>query len=60
MKILKQLFIPILIILIIGGCTSFSGPAKDIELITLFGDNMVLQRDIVLPIWGTADAVGNC
>jgi sialate O-acetylesterase len=44
--------------LLFGGCSSFNGPAKDIKLITLFSDNMVLQRDMVLPIWGTADADG--
>ncbi len=58
MKIFKQLFIPILIISIFGGCSSVTHPAKDIKLVTLFGDNMVLQRDITMPIWGTADAGG--
>jgi sialate O-acetylesterase len=56
---LKRLFIPILIVMLLGGCSSFNDPAADINLITLFSDNMVLQRDITLPIWGTAIAGGN-
>jgi sialate O-acetylesterase len=56
---LKRLFIPILIVMLLGGCSSFHDPAADIKLITLFSDNMVLQRDITLPIWGTAEAGGN-
>ncbi len=58
MRIFKQIFLPILIISILGGCTSYNGPAKNIKLITLFSDNMVLQRDMVLPVWGTANEGG--
>jgi sialate O-acetylesterase len=32
--------------------------AKDLNVITLFGDNMLLQRNIKVPIWGTAQPGG--
>ncbi len=55
MKIIKSIFalIPLLIFM---GCSG--GPAENIKLPTLFSDNMVLQRDMPVPVWGTADAGG--
>jgi sialate O-acetylesterase len=32
----------------------FAGPAENLKLGLLFGDNMVLQREAAIPIWGTA------
>jgi len=58
MKELKYVFASVLLILIISGCSFSGGPATDIKLPALFNDNMVLQRDISLPVWGTANPGG--
>jgi sialate O-acetylesterase len=35
----------------------FAAPGRaDVTVPTIFGDNMVLQRDVVLPVWGWAEA----
>jgi len=39
-------------------CSFFAGPAKNLNLPTLFSDNMVFQRDMPLPVWGTASPGG--
>ena len=44
------------VLLIVIGCSNSGGPAKNIKVTSLFSDNMVLQRDIAVPVWGTADA----
>jgi sialate O-acetylesterase len=54
MKTLKRTMMVLFLILLLGACTYFAPPAKDIKLITVFSDNMVLQRDLILPVWGTA------
>jgi len=55
-KTINSLFVlPILFSLIISGCTK---PAKDISLLPLFTDNMVLQQKQDIPIWGTAEPGG--
>lgn len=38
----------------VGTCIS-SAASADVVLPTVFGDGMVLQRDLPVPIWGTAD-----
>ena len=38
-------------VLVIG-----SPALADVTVPTIFGDNMVLQRDVELPVWGHADA----
>lgn len=48
-------FIPILFIFV--GCDS-TKPAMNISLPILFSDNMVLQRDQNIPVWGTAEPDG--
>ena len=50
------LFIPSLII--ISGCTFFNKPATNIHLSKLFSDHMVLQRDHIVSVWGSADPGG--
>ncbi len=42
----------------ISNCTWFLKPATNINLPVLFGDNMVLQRNVKIPIWGKADPGG--
>jgi sialate O-acetylesterase len=38
--------------------TLIAGPAENIKLGVLFRDNMVLQRDRAIPVWGTAGPGG--
>ena len=40
------------------GCSLRSEPAEDILLPAVFSDNMVLQRDMTIPVWGTASSGG--
>ncbi|MCP4978122.1 MAG: 9-O-acetylesterase [Maribacter sp.] len=47
--------IPLIFLFIITGCQN---PAKDISLLPLFTDNMVLQQKQDIPIWGTAEPGG--
>ena len=57
--LIKSLFfIFILSFIIISNCTFFKKPATNVRLPILFSDNMVLQRDKKVPVWGTADAGG--
>ena len=58
METMKMIFFSIFASLILGGCSFSGGPATNIKLPTLFSDNMVLQRDISLPVWGTANQGG--
>ncbi|MBN1349282.1 9-O-acetylesterase [candidate division KSB1 bacterium] len=44
--------------LMLASCSLFRDPATNIRLSALFGDKMVLQRDISVPVWGTADPGG--
>ena len=44
--------------LIISGCSLFVKPASNIHLPAIFSDNMVLQRDIKIPVFGTANPGG--
>lgn len=40
-------------------CTVFSrGAAENVQLSALFSDNMVLQQQLPIPVWGTADPGG--
>jgi len=43
----------------ITSCAWFLNRASNINLSTLFSDNMVLQRDAKVSVWGTADPGGN-
>lgn len=52
------LLISSLSILIFMSCQKSYSPAKDIELLPLFTDNMVLQQKQAIPIWGTAEPGG--
>ena len=55
-RIINSLFIlPILTLLVLTGCQQ---PAKNISLLPLFTDNMVLQQKQDIPIWGTAEPGG--
>lgn len=39
-------------------CTISNKPAADINLPILFSDNMVIQRNKIIPVWGTAEPGG--
>ncbi len=51
-------WLTIFLVALFSGCSWFTPPAKQIKLVTLFSDNMVLQRDKALPVWGKADPGG--
>jgi len=52
------IFSTLLILQFIVACQLFTNPAKNIELVPLFTDNMVLQQKQDIPIWGTAEPGG--
>ena len=52
------LLISTLSVFVVISCQKTYSPAKDIKLISLFGDNMVLQQKQDIPIWGTAEPGG--
>jgi len=37
------------------GLGAVAGARADVRLPAIFGDHMVLQQDVRLPVWGTAD-----
>ena len=43
------------ILLCITGILSFSVVRAELKLASLFSDNMVIQRDSYVPVWGFAD-----
>lgn len=57
MKIHKAI-IPIIALLFLTQCSYFATPAKEVKPAALFTDNMVLQRDIAMPVWGKATPKG--
>ena len=55
-RIINSFFLlPLVFLFVITGCQK---PAKDISLLPLFTDNMVLQQKQDIPIWGTAEPGG--
>jgi sialate O-acetylesterase len=63
----RHLFVSLLlsILFLISGCVYFTalkkpapGPATNIQLASIFSDNMVLQQKKNCPVWGTADPEG--
>ncbi len=48
------IFILLSFLFTLNSCTFSNHPATDIDLPILFSDNMVLQRDKNIPVWGTA------
>lgn len=50
----RSLFYPVILFLIILG--TITSAQTDLSLHSLFSDNMVLQRDLKIPVWGTAEA----
>ena len=55
--IIKSILLSHLFILF--SCSISNNPALNINLPILFSDNMVLQRDKNIPVWGTAEPGGN-
>ena len=54
----RLIWLPIFVMIIFTNCSFFSDFATNIEVPILFSDNMVLQRNKPMPVWGTADAGG--
>jgi sialate O-acetylesterase len=54
----RYLWLTIFLAALLSGCSWLTAPAKHVKLVSLFSDNMVLQRDKPLPVWGTADPGG--
>ncbi|MBN1478879.1 9-O-acetylesterase [candidate division KSB1 bacterium] len=48
----------LLFVLFLSRCSYFAAPAEWITLPAVFTDNMVLQRDIHVPVWGKATPNG--
>ncbi|MEN8192224.1 MAG: sialate O-acetylesterase [Bacteroidota bacterium] len=48
-------FLLLTLIVIITSCSKELNPAKNINLPSIFSDNMVLQRNVTIHIWGDAD-----
>ncbi|NOY59175.1 MAG: hypothetical protein GXO75_09605 [Calditrichaeota bacterium] len=46
------------LLFIIAGCSIRNKPAASIHVPRVFSDNMVLQREIKVPVWGTAKPGG--
>lgn len=57
MRVFKILFVSVIPILI-AQCTLSTSPAKNLTVTGIFGDNMVLQRDLKIAVWGTAEPGG--
>lgn len=56
-KIISSLLLSMFVILLIG-CKKSNDPAQGILLNPLFTDNMVLQQNQSIPVWGTAEPGG--
>jgi len=52
------LVLPFLFLLVVSGCQKNNPPARDIVMNPLFTDNMILQRNQDIIIWGTAEPGG--
>ncbi len=53
-----MIIISFISLFVLISCQKTYSPAKDIKLLPLFGDNMVLQQKQDIPIWGTAEPGG--
>ncbi|NIA28282.1 MAG: 9-O-acetylesterase [Actinobacteria bacterium] len=53
-----NLSVILFLLFIIAGCSIRNKPAASIHLPRVFSDNMVLQREIKVPVWGTAKPRG--
>ncbi len=50
-----RLFLQWLLVLLLMG-VALSGAFAEVRLAAMFSDNMVLQRDMLIPVWGWAEA----
>jgi sialate O-acetylesterase len=57
-KITRIVSIIAISFLLFSSCTLFKSPATNVKVQTLFTDHMVLQKGVILPVWGTADPGG--
>jgi len=53
------LSVMLLLLFVIAGCSMRNKPAANIHLPRVFSDNMVMQREIKVPVWGTAEPGGS-
>ena len=49
-----SIFLLLSVLIVFSACSFFAEPASDVALPALFSDNMVLQRNMPVPVWGTA------
>ncbi|VAX29114.1 Sialic acid-specific 9-O-acetylesterase, partial [hydrothermal vent metagenome] len=54
----SMIIISLITLVILLGCQKTYSPAKNITLLPLFTDNMVLQQKQEIPIWGKAEPSG--
>ena len=54
----RWIWLPVFVLIVFINCSLFSGLATNIQVPILFSDNMLLQRNQIVPVWGTADAGG--
>ena len=57
-KVKASLLFILTYVLLFSACQNSQNPAQNIELNSMFSDNMVLQRNQDIPIWGIADPGG--
>jgi sialate O-acetylesterase len=53
-----SIFIILFLIAGFAGCSLFVKPATNVKVANMFSDNMVLQQQIKIPVWGEADPGG--
>jgi sialate O-acetylesterase len=58
MRVVSTVVICLVIVVLASQCSFFAKPAVNIHVGKIFSDNMVLQRGMDCPVWGTADAGG--
>ncbi|MCK5822270.1 MAG: beta galactosidase jelly roll domain-containing protein [Bacteroidales bacterium] len=57
-KVKASLLVILTYVLLFSACQYSQNPAQNVKLNSMFTDNMVLQRNQDIPIWGTAEPGG--
>ncbi|MBN2000959.1 9-O-acetylesterase [candidate division KSB1 bacterium] len=57
-KLFRLISLMFIILLCFFACSKLKKPATNIKCPVIFGDNMVLQQKVKIPVWGTADPGG--
>ena len=53
-RTIQKTFLVALLFMVITLTTGYAEETKELKLASIFGDNMVLQRDMKIPVWGWA------